>query len=74
MTNGIELQVQYILAAITRRYVMTESEIPPDVLALKDEVMDIFGKAKQTTDPGILGQYERQLAEIRGSVAPSDRG
>lgn len=70
--NGIKIQVQHILSAITQRYVMTESEIPPDVLALKDEVMGIFDKAKQETDQEVIKQYERRLAEIRESVASSD--
>ena len=72
MTNEINVWVQQILAAITQRYVMTESEIPPDILALKDEVMDIFNKARQANDPALLGQYERRLAEIRKSIVPSD--
>lgn len=67
--NGIKVQVQHILSAITLRYVMTGSEIPPDVLALKDEVMDIFDKAKRESDPEVIGRYERRLAEIRESVA-----
>lgn len=70
--NGIEVQVQGILAAITQKYVMTDLKIPAEVLALKDEVMDIFVKAKQETDAEILGQYERRLAEIRKSIAPDD--
>ena len=70
--KGIKVQVQHILSAITQRYVMTESKIPPDVLALKDEVMDIFAKAEQETNPEVIGQYERRLAEIRESVASSD--
>lgn len=70
--NGIEVQVQGILAAITQKYVMTDLKIPAEVLALKDEVMDIFVKAKQETDAEILGQYERRLAEIRESIAPDD--
>ena len=73
MTNGnIDALVQFILAAITRRYVITESKIPADVLALKDEVMDIFVKAKQTDSPEIIRQYERRLAEIRESIALLD--
>lgn len=62
--NSIEVQVQSILAAITKRYVMTDEKIPPEVLALKDEVMDIFVKAKQETDSEKLRQFERRLAEI----------
>lgn len=70
--NGIEVQVQGILAAITQKYVMTDLKIPAKVLALKDEVMDIFVKAKQETDAEILGRYERRLAEIRESVSDDD--
>ncbi len=62
--NSIEVQVQSILTAITKRYVMTDEKIPPEVLALKDEVMDIFVKAKQETDSEKLRQFERRLAEI----------
>lgn len=62
--NSIEAQVQSILAAITKRYVMTGEKIPPEVLTLKDEVMDIFVKAKQETDSVKLRQFEQRLAEI----------
>lgn len=72
MTDGIKSRVQSILAAITRRYVMSDSKIPPEVLALKDEVMDIFAKSERETDPGVLEQYDRRLAEIWESVAPKN--
>ena len=74
MNDEINVKVQQILAVITQRYVMTDSKIPPDILKLKDEVMDIFNTARQTSDPGTLGQYERRLAEIQQSITPSDRG
>ncbi|MBD5129016.1 MAG: hypothetical protein HDT43_03700 [Ruminococcaceae bacterium] len=67
--DSLMVQVQQILAEITQRYVVTESAIPREVLALKDEVMDIFAKAKQTTDSALLGQYEKRLAEIRERIA-----
>ncbi len=72
MINKIDEQVQYILASITRKYVMTDSKIPPEVLKLKDEVMEIFEKSKHETSPEISRQYEQRLAEIRGLVAPKD--
>lgn len=68
--NEIKVQVQQILAAITQRYVMTDEKIPPEVLALKDEVMDIFEKAEQTNSPEVIKQYESRLAEIRERIAP----
>ena len=63
------VRVQQILAAITQRYVMTEAQIPPEVLALKDEVMEIFAKSQQTNDNALLGQYEKRLAEIHESIS-----
>ncbi len=72
MTNGIEVQVQSILAAITQKYVMTDLEIPPEVLVLKDEVMDIFVKAKNENDPEVIARYEHRLGEIRESVIAGD--
>ena len=72
MTNEINVRVQQILAAITQRYVMTDSQIPSDILKLKDEVMEIFNKARQTSDLTLIGQYERRLEEIRQSVIPND--
>lgn len=68
MMNGIEIQVQYILAAITKRYVITENKIPPDILKLKDEAMDIFEKSKTETKPKTLAKYERRLGEIREKI------
>lgn len=70
--NEIKVLVQGILAAITQKYVMTDSKIPSEVLALKDEVMDIFEKSQRENDPEKLRQYGRRLAEIRESVAPDD--
>lgn len=70
--NEIKILVQGILAAITQKYVMTDSKIPSEVLALKDEVMDIFEKSQRENDPEKLRQFERRLAEIRESVAPDD--
>lgn len=72
MTNGIEVQVQSILAAITQKYVMTDLKIPPEVLVLKDEVMDIFVKAKNENDPEVIARYEHRLREIRESVIAGD--
>lgn len=72
MNGNIDAQVQFILAAITRKYVITESKIPAEVLALKDEVMEIFAKAKQADSPEVIEQYERRLAEIRESIATPD--
>lgn len=73
--DRIMVRVQQILAAITQRYVMTDSRIPSDILKLKDEVMEIFNKAKQTNDPALLGQYERRLAEIEKQLAEEfDKG
>lgn len=72
MTNGIEVQVQSILAAITQKYVMTDLKIPPEVLVLKDEVMDIFVKAKNENDPEVIARYEHRLGEIRESTMTDD--
>ena len=72
MTNGIEVQVQSILAAITQKYVMTDLKIPPEVLVLKDEDMDIFVKAKNENDPEVIARYEHRLGEIRESVIAGD--
>lgn len=70
--NEIKVRVQSILAAITQKYVMTDSKIPSEVLALKDEVMDIFEKSQRENDPEKLRQFERRLAEIRESVVPDN--
>lgn len=70
--NEIKILVQGILAAITQKYVMTDSKIPSEVLALKDEVMDIFEKSQRENDPEKLRQYGRRLAEIRESVVPDN--
>lgn len=70
--NEINVQVQGILAAITQRYVMTGSKIPSEVLALKDEVMDIFEKSQGESNPEKLRRYESRLSEIRESVIPGD--
>lgn len=66
--NSIETQVQYILAVITRRYVISEKKIPPEILKLKDEVMEIFAKSKSETKPKTLAKYERRLIEIREKI------
>lgn len=66
--NSIETQVQYILAVITRRYVISENKIPPEILKLKDEVMEIFARSKTETKPALISQYERRLIEIRGII------
>lgn len=70
--NEIKILVQSILAAITQKYVMTDSKIPSEVLALKDEVMDIFEKSQRENDPEKLRQYGLRLAEIRESVVPDN--
>lgn len=70
--NEIKILVQGILAAITQKYVMTDSKIPSEVLALKDEVMDIFEKSQRENDPEKLRQYGQRLSEIRESVAPDN--
>lgn len=66
--NSIETQVQYILAVITRRYVISENKIPPEILKLKDEVMEIFARSRTETKPALISQYERRLIEIRGII------
>ncbi len=68
----IEALVAEILDKITRRYILTDMKIPEEILALKDETMDLFVKAKHESDPEKLRQYERRLAEIRERAAARD--
>ncbi|MCM1165584.1 MAG: hypothetical protein NC299_03975 [Lachnospiraceae bacterium] len=70
MTQHTKTLVNEILDAITRRYVLTGMSIPADVLALKDETMDIFSKAMSEKDPEKMRLYEARIDEIHATILP----
>lgn len=59
-----------MLEAMTRRYVVGDKKIPQEMLALKDEIMEIFAKMQDEKDPAALDMYEKRLTEIHEIVFP----
>lgn len=70
MTRRSGELIAEMLEAITRRYVLDDRKIPADVLALKDEIMEIFAKAQSENDPAAQERYEQRLREIHEIIIP----
>lgn len=66
--NHITELLAQILQLITERYVMYDLPIPEKVLSLKDEACSIAEKAAEEHNTDVIGEYERRLSEILGSL------
>lgn len=70
MTKKSQALISEMLEAMTRRYVLGDKKIPQEMLAIKDEIMEIFAKMQTETDPAALEMYEKRLTEIHEVVFP----
>lgn len=68
MKKELNAIITEILDNITRRYVMSNYKIPEDILAMKDETMEIFSKVNNTDDPAELELHKARLTEIKALV------
>lgn len=60
--------IREILSAVTDRYVRNDYKIPPEILAMKDEVMEIFSRLHGMTEEDATEADIRRLEEIRAYV------
>lgn len=60
--------IREILSAVTNRYVRNDYKIPPDILAMKDEVMEIFSRLHGMTEEDASEADIRRLEEIRAYI------
>lgn len=56
--------IREILGAVTTRYVRNSYKIPADILALKDEVMEIYSKLHRESSPEESEKHLGRLKEI----------
>ena len=68
MIKDIEKLSMEILQIVTARFVGTGRTIPAEILALKDETMQIYDKSRHETDPAELEKFDKRLKEIRGQL------
>lgn len=66
--NELNKLVAEILNEITQRYILSNYKIPADVLALKDEVMEIYDSLHKEEDESVLAKHEARLTEIRDLI------
>lgn len=60
--------IREILSAVTNRYVRNDYKIPPEILAMKDEVMEMFSRLHGMTEEDATEADIRRLEEIRAYI------